>query len=144
MQKKNRTEDWWLKMIDEEASASSWKKNFRKTKDSFMKLLAKTSPLILPKSNSPNYRLLSADKKFAVILYYLKDTGSLLMTGNTFGFHQCTVSKTLIEVCDAINKVVEWDYLFLSRNEEEMRKVVSKFELKCGLLLVLGCIDGRN
>ena len=119
-------------------------KNFRKTKDSFTKLLAKASPLISPKSNSPNYRLLSADKKLAVILYYLKDIGSLLMTDNAFGLHQCTVSKTLIEVCDAINKVVEWDYLFLSRNEEEMRKVVSKFELKCGLLLVLGCIDGRN
>ena len=53
-------------MIGEEASASSWKKNFRMTKESFTKILAKISPLISPKSNSPNYRLLSAEKKLAV------------------------------------------------------------------------------
>ena len=63
---KTGTEDWWLKMIGEEASASSWKKNFRMTKESFTKILAKISPLISPKSNSPNYRLLSAEKKLAV------------------------------------------------------------------------------
>ena len=25
---KNRTDDWWLKLIGEETSASSWKKTF--------------------------------------------------------------------------------------------------------------------
>ena len=43
---KNRTEQWWFKMIDEEPSDSSWKKNFHMTKGSFMKLLTKISPLI--------------------------------------------------------------------------------------------------
>ena len=61
-------------MIGEEASASSWKKNFRTTKESFMKLLTKTSPLISPKLNSPYYRLMPAEKKLAVTLYYLKYT----------------------------------------------------------------------
>ena len=56
---KNRTEQWWFKMIDEEASASSWKKDFHMTKGSFMKLLTNISPLISPKLNSSNYRLLS-------------------------------------------------------------------------------------
>ena len=141
---KTRTEQWWLNMIGEEASESSWKKNFRMTKDSFMALLEKISPLISPRPNSPNYRLLSAEKKLAVTLYYLKDTGSLWMTANTFGLHQCTVSKTLMEVCDAINSVVGPEYLFLPRNEEEMRKVASEFEIKFGLLQAFGCIDGTH
>ena len=114
------------------------------TKESFMKLLAKISSLISPKSNSPNYRLLSAEKKLAVTSYYLKDSGSLCITANAFGLHQCTISKILIEVCDAINKVVRPEYLFLPRNEEEMRKVVSKFELNFGLLQAFGCIDGSH
>ena len=37
------------------------------TKEIFVKLLAKISPLISPKSNWPNYRLLSAEKKLAVL-----------------------------------------------------------------------------
>ena len=53
------------------------------TKESFMKLLTKISPLISPKSNSPNYRLLSAERKLDVTLCYLKDTGSLWMSANT-------------------------------------------------------------
>ena len=114
------------------------------TKESFMKLLAKISSLIPPKSNSSNYRLLSAEKKLAITSYYLKDTGSLWITANAFGLHQCTISKILIEVCDAINKVAGPEYLFLSRNEEEMKKVVSKFELNFGLLQAFGCIDGSH
>ena len=109
-------------MIGEKASANSRKKNFPMTKE------------MSPKSTSPNYRLLSAGKKLAVTLYCLKDTESLWMAANTFGLHQYTVSKTVIEVCHAINKVVGPEYLFLPRNEEEMIKVVSKFEIKFGLL----------
>ena len=41
--KKPRIEDWWLKMIDIETSASSCKKTFRMTEYSFIKLLAKVS-----------------------------------------------------------------------------------------------------
>ena len=105
-------------MICGEVSVKSWKRSFRMTKESFMKLLAKISPLISPNSNSPTYRALSAAKKLAVTLYHLKDTRSIRMTANTFDVHQCTVSKTLIEVCDVINKVAGPEYLFLRRNED--------------------------
>ena len=87
---------------------------------------------------------MSAEKKLAVTLYYLKDTGSLWMTANTFGLHQCTVSKTINEVCDVLNNEVGPEYLVLPKNEEDMRKVVSGFELKFGLLQAFGCIDGTH
>ena len=74
-------------MLGKEISAGSWKKNFRMTKESFMKLLAKISALISSKSNPPNYILLSTEKKLVVTLYYLKDTGFLWMTAKTFGLH---------------------------------------------------------
>ena len=69
----------------------------------------------------------------AITLYYLKDTGSLWMTANTFGVHQYAVSKTLSEVCKAI-----------TRNTGEMREIVSKFEVKFGIPQAFGCIDGTH
>ena len=87
---------------------------------------------------------MSAEKKFAVTLYYLKDTGSLWMTANTFGLHQCTASKTINEVCDVLNNEVGPEYLVLPKNEKDMRKVVSGFELKFGQLQAFGCIDGTH
>ena len=42
---------------------------------------------------TPNYRKLSAEKKLAFTLYFLKDAGSITMTVNPSGFHYSTVSK---------------------------------------------------
>ena len=80
----------------------------------------------------------------AIKLYCLKDSGSLWMTANTFGVHQCTVSKTLSEVCKAINEILVPKHLYLPRNIEEMREIVSKFEVKLRILKVFGCIDGKH
>ena len=66
------------------------------------------------------------------------------MTANTFGLPQCTVSKIFVEVRDTINEVVRPVYLLLSRNEEEMGKVVSELGFKFGLLQAFGCIDGTH
>ena len=47
------------------------------------------------------------------------------MAANTIGVHQCAVSKTLPEVCKAINEVAGTKYLYLTRNTEEMREIKS-------------------
>ena len=95
-------------------------------------------PFLDPKPNCPNYRFLLSEKKLAITLYYLKDTGSLWMTANTFGIHQCTVSKTIVEVCKAINAFVGLDYLHLPRSEND-RRIASEFELKFGMPQAFGC-----
>ena len=76
---------------------------------------------------------MSSEKKLAITLYYLKDTGLLWMTANTFGIHQCTLSKTIVEVCKAINPILSLDYLHLPRSENGMRKIALEFELKFGM-----------
>ena len=81
------------------------------SKERFFEILEEAKPLLDPKPNCPNYRFLSAEKKLANTLYYLKDTDSLWMTANTFGIHQCTVSKTIIEVCETNNAILVPDYL---------------------------------
>ena len=83
----------------------------------FLKILDEVKTLLDPKPNFPNYKFLLAEKELAITLYYLKDTGSLWMTANTFGIHQLTVSKTTVEVCKGINAIVGPDYLYLPRSE---------------------------
>ena len=114
------------------------------SRQSFFALADELRPFIAPKNGSPNYRFLTTEKKLAITLYYLKDTGSLLMTGNTFGIHQCTVSKTISDVCDAISRELGPKYLRLPRNKQEMRQTVSEFELKFGMPQAFECIDGTH
>ena len=80
----------------------------------------------------------------AVTLYYLKDTGSIWMTANTFGIHQCTVSKVLLQVCTAISKHLGPKYVYLPRTLDEMRNKVSEFETKFAMIQAFGCIDGTH
>ena len=141
---KGRTDQWWQNMLGENATDSNWKKNFRMTRDCFYEIAALLDPFIAPKHGSPNHRLLSTEKKLAITLYYLKDTGSLWMTANTFGVHQCTCSKTIVDVCNAINKHLGPTYLHLPRTRGEMREKVSEFEVKFGMTQAFGCIDGTH
>ena len=93
---------------------------------------------------SPNYRALTAEKKLAITLYYLKDTGSLAMTANSFGIAICTASAVIFEVCKAISKYLGPKYLYLPKNQTEIRQKVSEFEAKYGMIQAFGCIDGTH
>ena len=66
------------------------------------------------------------------------------MTANAFGVHQCTTSKIIILVCDAINKRLGRAYLYLSQDKDEMTGKVSQFELKFGMIQAFGCINGTH
>ena len=49
---------------------------------------------------------------------------------DTFGVHQSTVSKMVIEVCAAITENLSSDYIKLPTTEDEMRKKVAEFDLR--------------
>ena len=97
-----RSDKWWVDMLSRISTFDLWKKNFRMSRLELQELFDILRPFITPNPISPNYRSLSAEKKLAVILYFLQDTGSLTMTANTFGIHQSTTSKVIMEVCEAI------------------------------------------
>ena len=141
---KGRTDKWWENIVNGNAPDTVWKKNVRMSKQSFYDLVHKLHPVIGPKPNTPNYRYLTTEKKLAATLYYLKDTGSLWITANTFGIHQCTVTKIVTQVCHAINTVLGPTYLHLPRDVNEMREKASEFELKFGMIQAFGCIDGTH
>lgn len=131
-------------MIGGIAPDQQWIKNFRMTREKFLRFVDELRPYISPDLSSPNYRALSAEKKVAVTLYYLKDTGSLGMTANTFGIAICTTSLIIFEICKAISSVLGPMYLKLPQNVNEMRQKVSEFEAKFGMIQAFGCIDGTH
>ena len=111
-------------------------------KGKFFSLHEQLSPYIATDPKTPDYRCLSSEKKLALTLYYLKDTGPLWMTANACGVHQCTASKIIILVCNAINKHLGPAYLH--QDKDEMIRKVSEFELKFGMIQAFGCIDGTH
>ena len=55
------------------------------------------------------------------------------MTANYFGVANCTASKVIFEVCSAICSVLGPSYLYLPRDQEEMKMKVAEFEAKFGM-----------
>ena len=100
-----------------------------------MKSLAKIFSLILP-----NYRLLVCGEKAYYYFVLLKRHRISLDDIQCLWFALMDSIKNLNR--SAWCNTVGPEYLFLLRSEEEMRKVVSKLELKVGVLQALGCIYG--
>ena len=139
-----RTDQWWINMLGNNLPDEEWRKNFRMSQADFNKLLEDLLPHISPHENSPNYRAIPAKKKLAITLYYLKDTGSLRMTANTFGVHISTASKTIHQVCQAISQVLGPKYVRLPKDHKEMQQKAAEFEAKYGMPQAFRCIDGTH
>ena len=135
---------WWQNFVSGVTPDEFWKNNFRLDRHSFLELLNVIGPHISPDLTTPNKRALHADKKLAITLYFLKDTGSLNMTANTFGIQINTTSAVVFEVCVAIVEYLGPLYLHLPKTEHEMRQKVSEFEAKFGMVQAFGCIDGTH
>ena len=66
------------------------------------------------------------------------------MTANAFGVHQCTLSKTLVSVCEAINEILGPQLIKLPKNSHEMQEKVSEFEITFGIIQAFGCTEGTH
>ena len=111
-----------------------WKKMFRLEEPSFLDLVSHLRPYISPNPNSPNGRVLCADKKVAITWYYLKVCGTLSMTANSFGIATNTASAVINEVSNAIVLYAVTKYLHLPKANQEMKEEISEFETKFGMI----------
>ena len=113
--KPGRTDIWWQNFVSGVTPDEFWKKNFRLDRHSFLEPLNVIGLHSSPDLTTPNKRALHADKKLAITLYFLKDTGSLNMTANTFGIPINTTSVLVFEVCLAIVEYLGPLYLHLPK-----------------------------
>ena len=110
-----RSDTWWHNLVNGISPLEIWKKKIRLTRDQFFDLAQMLQSYITPDPLSPNHRSLSADKKVALTLYYLKDTGSLIMTANNFGVAINTASSIISQVCTAICQILSPEYICLPK-----------------------------
>ena len=114
------------------------------TRNQFFDLTKELQPYISPSLLSPNHRALNTDKKLALTLYYLKDTGSLIMTAHNFGVAINTASSVIYEVYLVICQNLGPQYIRLPKTREEMKEKVSEFEAKFGIIQAFRRIDGTH
>ena len=118
----------------------SWKENLRLTRNQLFNLTKELQPYISPSLLSPNHSALNADKNLALTLYYLEDTGSLIMTAINFRVAINTASSVIYEVCLAICQILGPQYIGLPKTKEEMREKIFEFESKFGIVQALGVL----
>ena len=64
-----RCDQWWLNLVI--GVTNKWKKNFRMSGTSFYELVQDIQPFISPNLISINLRVITAEKKLAINLYYV-------------------------------------------------------------------------
>ena len=139
---------WWVNLVSGITPREGYARNLRIDIGLFEKLYNELRGFISPDSNSFQKDTLSAKKRFAIVLYYLKDQGSLRMTANTFGVNTVGVSVAIVsvsfpQVCDAICKIGPKFNKF-PQKIEEIRAIASRFEEHFYMPQVIGCIDGTH
>ena len=87
--------------------------------------------------------MIPVNKKLAITLYFLRNTGSLLMAANVFDAALSTALKHS-EVCKAVTEHFGSKYILLPRTEEEMIQKSAEFERKSRMAQLFGCIDGSH
>ena len=97
-----------------------WKKNFRLSRAKFDEICNELKSCKFPNTLSSNRRALPVENNVAAVLYFLKDTRSMTMTANTFGIHQCTLSKIVKEVCSVIVTYMVHKFIKLPNSKDEM------------------------
>ena len=70
-----RSDKWWVDMLSPMSTFDLWKTGIGMSRLEFQELCDILRSFITPNPVSPNYRSLSAEKKLAVILYFLKTLG---------------------------------------------------------------------
>ena len=86
-------------------------------------------------------RAIARSSRNALTLYYLKDQGSLLMTGNTFGIAKSTTSVVVHEICRILAENIAPKLIKSPIEKADVEKNSSKFLERFGFPQVIGCID---
>lgn len=137
---KERSDATWQILRD--ADNDRWKEAFRINKSSFDFLCSRLETALKPKENAISTREhISADKQIAITLYKLASCCEYRVVGDAFGAHKSTVHKIVYRVLNCIVNELSGEMIKFPKNEEA-KTISNAFQEKCGLPMIIGCIDG--
>ena len=114
------------------------------TRETFFKITDEVKQYLQPQRSPRGKDVLSVEKQLAIMLYYLKDQGSLAMTANSFGIALCTASLVVKKVCDVLTTVLGPQYIKLPSTDSEMNELVCGMENRYRFPQAFGCVDGTH
>ena len=111
-------------------------------RDAFNALCESLEPYI-KKQDTQFRKAIPVDKRVAVALTILKGTTDLSAVSDLFGVGYSTVSKLLIEFCDAV-PIVFSSLIQFPHSEEERTDLASKFLSRWQFPDTFGAVDGTH
>lgn len=139
---KPRSEMSWIELYN--SDPEEFKESFRMSKPLFTKIVEDLRDELAPKPNPISTRKpTSVEKQVGICLFKLASCCEYRVVGRVFGVHKSTVKKFFYKVIKALNKKLLWKVIKMP-DQEEAKIISTKFERKCGLPQIVGCIDGSH
>lgn len=136
---KQRSSDWWNRIVQKHFTEEDWLSNFRMTSNTFKYICNRLRPHLLPKENYVRQPL----KKVAIAIYKFASCAEYRVIANQFGTNKCVVHKCIYDFCKAMCKEFSKEIPTMP-NEIEAQEIAFKFEEICGIPNVIGAIDGTH
>ncbi|XP_011873844.1 PREDICTED: putative nuclease HARBI1 isoform X2 [Vollenhovia emeryi] len=141
---KERSFDWWHRIVNGHFKDEDWIETFRMTKVTFLWLCDQLRERLVPNVNQIGTREpVSVEKQVAVCLYFLSSCCEYRIVGTTFGIHKATVWKCIHKVIDAINIELMSSWISMPDNDE-CHEIAEAFEKKTHIPQLIGAIDGTH
>jgi hypothetical protein len=136
-----RSTTWFSRFLLEQYDDHRWIQMFRMSKRSIMALSDLLKPHV--QRHDTRYRIaIPVLIRVACTLFKLAHAASLLICSEMFAIGRSTVSILLREVVNAINDTMRHEITWPSG--ERLRECQADFKSLCGLLAVVGAIDGTH
>lgn len=136
---KNRSSDFWDRIVNSNFEEEDWLENFRMSKETFQLMCFKLNDFLKPSENAVRQPL-SVEKKVAIALYKLASCAEYRVVASLFGVHKSSVHNCLYDVCIAIITVLGPSYLKMPSVTEAIA-LAESVEKVTGMVQIFGAID---
>ena len=139
---KNRSSDWWNRIVMLSFTESDWLGNFRMGKDTFMYVCNQLRSHIERKRTTMRQPI-SVEKRVGMTIWRLATNVDYRTIGHLFGISRASVCCIVKEVCTVMVKVLMPMYIKWPEGDC-LQQVIDIFEHKWGYPQCGGVIDGSH
>ena len=139
---KERSNDWWERIVWQTFSSYDWMENFRMSRETFVYVCNEVRELV-KKENTSMRDSIPTEQRVAIALWYLSSGSDFRTISHLFGISKSTVCLVVKEVCNAIVQVLLPKYIKWPTGES-LTDTIHGFERKWGFPQCAGAIDGTH
>lgn len=139
---KERSKDWWTRVVSGSYGDEWWYDNLRMSKETFDALCMELQPY-LQRRDTTFRKAVSIEGRVAVTIWRLATNAEYRTIAELFGLGRSTVGEIVLDTCGAIADHLLMRYVCFPQGDR-LREVVDGFERQWGFPQVVGAIDGTH